>query len=94
MELIVVLSALSSSTDVADSLHNLILVESFCQRLSMPILHLSRTDLFYCVDEMLPNVAVFVADLFHCLESLGFDSFQSFNTQAVPSSAAVVAGLS
>jgi CAMSAP CH domain len=94
VELIVCLfSALSSSADVIDSLHNLRLVEQFCQRLSMPILHLSSVDLFYCVDEMLPNIAVFIADLFHCLESLGFDNFQPISSQVVPSNATVVTGI-
>jgi hypothetical protein len=43
---------------------------------------------------MLSNVAVFVADLFHCLESLGFDNFQASSIPAVPSSATVVSGFS
>ena len=85
--------ALSSSTDVADSLHNLVLVEQFCRRLSMPITHLTLNDLFYSVNELLPNIIAFLADLFHCLESLGFDNFQPPDVKPIPGNLSTVTGI-
>ena len=66
------------------------IVEQFCYKLSVPIFTLSKIDLYYCADEMLPNVAAFVADLFDSLESLGHDTFRQ---QQQPSTGTVVSGL-
>ncbi len=61
--------ALHTSVGIADSLHNLQLVNEFClQYLPDRLLHLTVNDLFHLPHEVKSNLLVFLAELFHTFE--------------------------
>jgi hypothetical protein len=62
---------LKESVGIADSLYNLRLIRTFCERhLVLKCFHFTYEDLLYGRDNLRENAVVFVAELFFLLEAM------------------------
>ena len=62
---------LKDSVGIADSLYNLRLIRTFCERhLVLKCFHFTYEDLLYGRENLQENVLVFLAELFYLLEAM------------------------